>query len=229
MSELQPPSPWQTGRELLLGRDAVRLAVKSPSLSKLPRGDGAPVVLVAGFGAGDASLTPLRRFLSRLGHDAQPAELGRIGDDVLAQVRRLLERCAQIRRASGLPPALVGWSLGGVLSREVARERPDLVRRVITFGTPVEGGPAYTALAGRYDAATLAAIRERIDAREVRPVGVPVTAMWSRNDGIVTPEACIDRRTPGAENIEVTGTHVGMSIDPDVWSVIARRLAPDRP
>jgi hypothetical protein len=54
-----------------------------------------------------------------------------------------------------------------------------------------------------------------------------VTAIWSANDGIVSPAACIDRRHPHVENVEVTSSHLGMGFDPDVWRVVATRLALD--
>lgn len=186
------------------------------------------MVLVPGLGAGDASMAPLRQFLQGLGHDARPAGLGRIHDDVAQLSRRLHDLVTRVRAETGRPVALVGWSLGGVLSREVARHEPSSVRRVITFGTPVVGGPAYSALAWRYHPDDLAAIRAVVDARNQVGIRVPVTAIWSRWDGIVSPQACIDRLTPQVEHVEVTSTHLGMGLDPDVWSAIAARLAAGR-
>jgi hypothetical protein len=132
---------------------------------------------------------------------------------------------AVIRRETGRDVSLIGWSIGGVIARETARDHPELIRRVITFGTPVEGGPSYTALAFRYGDERLAEIRAGVEDRAKTEIVVPVTAIWSRNDGIVAPAACIDHRNGTAENVEVSGTHVGMSIDPDVWRIVARRLA----
>ena len=120
---------------------------------------------------------------------------------------------------------LVGWSIGGVLAREAAREQPDPVSRVVTFGTPVVGGPSYTALADRYTDERLAQIRALIEEREQQPIRVPTTAMWSRNDGVVNPVACIDRRSPDVEHVEVGSSHVGMGFDPDVWRTVADRVA----
>lgn len=222
---LAPPSNAQRSRELLVGRDLARLVWKSPSLRTLPRGDGGIVVCVTGFGAGDVSLAPLRALLRRLAHDARPAGLGRVSDDVETLTVRLGEQARELAERGGQPIALVGWSIGGVLSREVARRYPDAVRRVVTFGTPVEGGPSYTALAGRYPEARLAEIRAEIERWKQIPITAPVTAIWSRNDGIVTPAACIDRHSPDVEHVEVDATHLGMGYDPDVWTIVAERLA----
>lgn len=202
---LVAPTWSQTiARESTGGRELIRLPLRSAALARAPRGDGRPVVLVPGLGATDASLAPLRRYLVRLGHDARTADLGRIRLDVAATVPRLVAHLRRIRAETGEPVALVGQSLGGVLSRQAARREPGLVRRIVTFGTPVIGG------------------------RSVPPVGVPVTAMWSRNDGIVTGAACVDPRgdRPGTdvENVEVSSSHLGMGLDPDVWLTVADRL-----
>jgi pimeloyl-ACP methyl ester carboxylesterase len=191
----------------------------------MPRGDGRPVVVVSGLGATDVSLSPLRGFLRRLGHDARAAGLGRISDDVEDLFPEIGRRCARLAQESGRRVAVVGWSIGGVLAREAARDHPAAIERVVTFGTPVEGGPSYTALAGRYTADELVRIRSRIEERNRIAIAVPVTSIWSRNDGVVTPEACIDRRTPTVEHVEVSSTHLGMGFDPDVWATVATRLA----
>ena len=169
-------------------------------------------------------MVPLRTFLRRLGHDAQSAALGRISDDVETQYLRLAEKVAALHHSTGRKVALVGWSIGGVLSREVARDRPDIVRRLVTFGTPAVGGPTYSAVAWRYSEDALAATRLRIDERSRVPITVPLTAMWSRRDGVVAPRACLDHDTPDAELIEVSSTHLGMGLDPDVWAITADRL-----
>ena len=126
------------------------------------------------------------------------------------------------------PASLVGWSLGGVIAREVARRHPEAVRRVITYGTPVAGGAAYTSVArasgrgSRVDAGAERVTRT-LDARS--PIAVPLTVVFSRRDGVVAWQACIDRATPGVEHVEVSSTHIGMGVDPDVWAVVAERLA----
>jgi pimeloyl-ACP methyl ester carboxylesterase len=227
---LRAPTWAETvARESLGGRELLRLPFAAGRLVRSPRGSGLPVLLVPGLGASDASLTPLRLHLQRLGHDARPADLGRIGRDVAATAVRLLSRVRAIADSTGRPVALVGQSIGGVLSREVARHDPTVVRRIITFGTPVVGGPEYTATRYQYSPYERERIRVTVSERARQPIRVPVTAMWSRNDGIVSPGACIDRSNEHVEHVEVTSSHLGMGLDPDVWHVVAERLAADNP
>jgi hypothetical protein len=223
-----PPSRWATAGEALAGLETIRLAAKTPSLWSAPSGDGGPVILTPGLGATDRSLLPLRRFLRDKRHDARSAGFGRIHLDVPALADLLVELTAKVAAERGRRVSLVGWSLGGVLSRETARRRPDLVEQVITFGTPVVGGPAHTAFGRRYTDAELARIDAMGRQRRTIPIEVPITAMWSRRDGVVSPRACVDDFSPHVENIEVSSTHLGMGIDPDVWLVVARRLARTR-
>lgn len=168
----------------------------------------------------------LRRYLERIGHDARHWGQGRNGGDVEALHEAMLAETRGIADTTGREVSLVGWSLGGVIAREVARDAPEVVRRVITFGTPLIG--PRSSFAGRlYDAERLAEIESQIAERDLRPITVPVTAMHSRRDGVVNWRDCIDRITPGIENIEVTSTHFGMGVDPDVWLIVAKRLAGD--
>ena len=129
------------------------------------------------------------------------------------------------RAATHGPVALVGWSLGGVVAREVARTHPHAVRRVITFGTPVTG-TAHTAGARfvrRGDADRLAAYAARRDRTD--PIRVPVTVVLSRRDGVVAWRSCLDHHSVDVDHVEVSSTHLGMVVDPDVWLTVARRLS----
>ena len=224
----QPRAPTLAetfAREACSGRELFRLPMHAAGLRRMPHGTGRPVLLLPGLAATDVSLLALGRFLRRLGHDAHQLGLGRITSDVAGTVPLVLERIRQV--AGGDTVALVGQSLGGVLAREAARQEPHLVRRIVTFGSPVVGGPDYTATRNRYTAQERDEIRRRVDERSRIPLPVPVTAIWSANDGIVSPAACIDRRHGDVENVEVTSSHLGMGFDPDVWRVVARRLALD--
>lgn len=181
--------------------------------------------MLPGLGAGDASTAPLRRFLRSIGHQPHGWGLGVNGGNVEALLPRVRERVAAIRDRDGRPVHLLGWSLGGVLARELARDEPALAAQVLSYGTPVVGGPMYTRAAARYGADEVARIAAAIAERQVVPIRVPVTSIYSRNDGIVDWRACIDEGTVGARNIEVRSTHLGMGIDPDVWRIIAESLA----
>jgi len=125
----------------------------------------------------------------------------------------------------------VGWSLGGVLAREAARERPELVARVVTLGSPVVGGPKYTAVAGIYRqrGIDLDAVEREIAARERVPIRAPITAIYSRSDAVVAWQACIDRHSPNVEHVEVETSHVGLGFCPEVYRVVARSLSPAQP
>jgi dienelactone hydrolase len=133
----------------------------------------------------------------------------------------------EARAGEGGRVRCVGWSLGGNLAREAARERPELVERVVTFGTPAVGGPKYTSVARMYRqrGLDLDAIEARFAERERVPIRVPVTAIYSRRDGVVAWRACIDRSTPDVEHVEVRGAHLGLGFHPAVYRVVADRLA----
>jgi pimeloyl-ACP methyl ester carboxylesterase len=120
---------------------------------------------------------------------------------------------------------LVGWSLGGVIAREVARQAPHRVARVITYGTPVVGGPTYTPAAGVYGEAECRRIRRRVDELDAEsPITTPISAIFTRNDSVVSWPACIDRRSPNVRHFEVRSTHISMGFDPDVWTLVLEQL-----
>jgi pimeloyl-ACP methyl ester carboxylesterase len=126
---------------------------------------------------------------------------------------------------------LVGWSLGGALAREVAREQPQWVERVVTLGTPVVGGPKYTTVGALYRrrGVDVDAIEREAAARDAAlPIRVPVHAIYSRRDGVVAWQACIDRTSPDVEHVEVASTHTGLGFDARVYALIAERLAKRR-
>lgn len=211
---------WRSGLQL------ARLVASTPTLARAPRGDGRPVVLVPGWKAPPASMGPLRAFLRVLGHDAQYWELGVNEGRPERDAPRLAEQVDRLASATGGPVALVGWSLGGTVAREAARRAPEHVSQVITYGTPVVGGPTHTIGARSYgpqESARIAELVDRLDARS--PITVPITAIFTRRDGIVSWRACIDRASPDVRHVEVSSTHLSLGIDPDVWRVVADRLA----
>jgi pimeloyl-ACP methyl ester carboxylesterase len=219
-----PPALATRALEVRAVLQVARLLRAAPWLAGAPRGSGTVVVDLPGWRAPEASGAPLRAYLRALGYDARPWGLGTNGGAPARDAERLAERLAATH--GDAPVALVGWSLGGVVAREIARAEPDRVSHVVTYGTPVVGGPTYTFAATAYGerasrrAAQLAA---RLDAD--RPIRVPITAIFTRRDGVVDWRACIDRTSPHVRHVEVGSTHLGLGLDPDVWWTVAQALA----
>jgi hypothetical protein len=228
--DLRPPSRRAALLEGLTALEPARFAVNGLRVARQPRGNGRPVFVLPGFGAGDGSTSPLRAYLRGLGHDARGWGLGRNGGDVQGLTRAMLDKVERLADRSGAKVALVGWSLGGVVSREVARERPDLVEQVITFGSPVVGGPKYTRVGEVYRRRghDLDQIEAIVDERNRRPITVPITAIYTRSDGVVAWQACIDRTNPDVEHVEVRTTHLGLGVHHEVFIEVATRLARPR-
>lgn len=220
----KPPTRWDRLGELRAGREGFRLALQSRRLKDAPNGDGRTSILMPGYGTSDSVMVPLRLFLRKLDHDARGWGLGVNTGDVQTFLDRAMPGVVRAAEKSGRPINLVGWSLGGVVAREVARDAPDLVRQVITFGTPLTG-PRYTSAAAAYGEERILEIEAQIAERRDRLIQVPVTAVYSQFDGIVDWRTCVDHETPGVENIQVSSSHIGMGIDPDIWRLIAQKLA----
>jgi pimeloyl-ACP methyl ester carboxylesterase len=227
MSMLRPPPRIGLVREPLGMLELPRLLLNGPSLAAQPRGNGEPVVVLPGFGASDTSTFVLRSYLGLLGYEARGWGLGRNTGDVRGFVPRVIALTARLAEKCGAPVRLIGWSLGGVIARETARERPDLVARVVTLGSPVVGGPKYTLVADTYrrQGFDLDAIEAAVAERNRIPIRVPVTAIYSRYDGVVAWRACVDESSASAEHVEVTTTHLGLGFAADVYRIIAQRLA----
>src|SRR6185369_11920741 len=142
-----PPARLLLG-ELRGAVEPARLLLRAPLLATLPRGRGAHVVVLPGYGASESSTAVLQGFLRLLGYRSFHWGLGRNTGNVARFVPRVLERAEEV--AGDAEVHLVGWSLGGYIAREAARERPGRFRSVVTLGSPVVGGPKYTTVARRY-------------------------------------------------------------------------------
>lgn len=227
MSEIKAPSFLATALESLSPIEYARLLMALPGLAAEARGDGKPVVVLPGYGASNTSTIPLRGFLSWLGYDARGWELGRNTGNAQEFVPRVADQVRQLYLETGNPIDIIGWSLGGVIAREVARNHPDTVRQVVTMGSPIVGGAKYTTL-GRHAerrGVDLDEMEANMAAREKRPITVPVTSIYSKYDGIVGWQACIDSHNAQVQHIEVVSTHLGLGISADVFRIIARTLS----
>ncbi len=222
------PDPLATLRELAAPVEFAELLLRLPQLAAAPRGAGEPVLVLPGFGGGDGSTALLRRYLRYLGYAVDGWGLGTNRGNVQQLLEQLLQLVATSAADSGQPLRLVGWSLGGYLAREVARDLPDCVDRVVTLGSPVVGGPRYTLTAPIYrlGGTDFDAIEAAIREREKVSLTVPVRAIYSRRDGIVSWEACIDRVSNCVEHVEVDASHIGMGVNPRVLDLVADALAP---
>lgn len=224
------PERYAWLREGLTVLEFPRLAARAGELLRQPRGDGHTVILFPGYGASGASMSMMRAYLRQLGHDARDWGLGRNDGQVERLLEHALGQVNHVRAQRGGTVSLIGWSLGGYIAREVAREAPDGIRQVITMASPVIGGPKYTMVAERYRRAgyDLDEIEKKVEARNAVPLRVPVTAIYSRSDGIVAWGACVDQRCERTEYVEVSTTHLGMGFSADVYRIVAERLAAAR-
>ena len=226
---LEPPPLSGLIRETRGLLELPRLVLRFRDLARQPRGQGQPVLLLPGYGAGDGSTAILKCYLRMLGYRVRGWGLGRNHGDVADLMPRVIKRIGSFARRTQQQVRLIGWSLGGYLAREAARERPDLVHRVITLGTPVIGGPKYTVVARRFSrrGIDMAAIEAEIEVRNQISLCTPVTAIYSRADAVVAWEACIDQNGTNVEHVEVRTTHIGLGFSAEVYKIIAQRLADD--
>lgn len=207
------------------------LPLSAPLLSMAKRGDGHPVLVLPGFMTSDASTSILRRFLKSLGYDVHTWDLGRnLGPRAIGhEGEKLIERLDCIHEQCGEKVSLVGWSLGGLMARQLARRRPDLVRQIITLGSPIVGNPRATNAWRAYQALTGHNIDEQGAREQMReselPPPVPSTAIYSKEDGIVAWRNCIEPEADLTDNIQVYGSHCGLGVNPVVLYAVADRLA----
>ncbi|OUM02600.1 esterase/lipase family protein [Variovorax sp. JS1663] len=221
-----PPS-----RELLLleARAIAELSAffaMAPLLRSAPRGDSHPVLVLPGLSASDASTRPLRAFLRDRGYRAHGWKLGPNFGPRPGVEERMQERLAELHARYGRTVSLIGWSLGGIFAREMARRAPSQVRGVITLGSPFAGAPRASNAWQLYEAVSGRSVEDWADRERMKePPPVPATAIFSRSDGIVAWQGCLERPGRAAENIEVEGSHCGLGHNPVVLYAIADRLA----
>ncbi|MFK8054054.1 MAG: hypothetical protein AB8F65_13895 [Woeseiaceae bacterium] len=249
------PSRWALLCESRAAIDIARMwgPLALSEVVKMSRDEARLLIVVPGFGADDSSTVPMRRFLKNKGYRVEGWGLGRnlagvnmphtLNDlaaswDVEPRAEyngeasvpylcdRLTERVQTRATETGLPVTIIGWSLGGYLAREAARDLPAIVNQVITMGSPTIGGPKYTSAAKFFSsrAMDLDWIETEITKRENCPIQQPITLIYSKSDGVVGWTAAQDYYSANVETIEVNGAHLGLGFNPTVWRHVLTAL-----
>jgi len=192
------------------------------------KGDEHPVLVIPGFLAGELSTKPLRDFVKKIGYTTYDWNLGR-NYGRLEDIETLINQIDELYNDHQQKITLIGWSLGGVYAREIAKRKPRFIRQVITLASPFKGLNksnyakwAYWLLNGKnaddLDPDLLASIP--------RPAPIPTTAIYSKKDGIVPWSLCLeDEKKDLHQNIEVDSAHLGMGFDKEVLELIANLLS----
>jgi pimeloyl-ACP methyl ester carboxylesterase len=191
----------------------------------LPRGDGRVVLVIPAFLSGDWATAGLRQFLSHLGYRVETAGIALNMGPTPALIRKLDNSLARLA-ADGAPVDVIGQSLGGVLARDLAQRHSTQIGQVITLCSPIRVpittplAPAARLLSVLYDADWLAR-RHAI----AGPLDVPVTALYSEDDGVVDWRECLQDDRPGCRNIRVSGAHATIGSSPSALAAIAYALS----
>ena len=224
-----PPAVWRTVLEARAPAELASQAVTRALRRRLPQGDGHSVMLLPGFMAPDVSTLPMRQVLNSIGYDAVGWGAGLNTGPRPDVIQGLRERLQDLAEDSSADVSLIGWSLGGLYARMLARVHPELVRFVITLVAPFRfEADDRSRASGLFR--TLEQPEERPMWRALRqpPLLVPTTSIFTKADGVVDWQACVDDPRPLTENIEIRGaSHFGMGHNPGAMVVIADRLAQD--
>lgn len=194
------------------------------------RGDGHPVVIYPGLGAGAMTTSQLRGYLKACNFQAQDWGLGvNRGPDAPFDgwLAPLVANVRALHAAQGQQVSLVGWSLGGIYAREVAKQCPDSVRQVITLATPFRsmGGGNHAGTLFRMLGGDTSRLTPELQAHLRERPPVPVTSIYSKSDGMVSWRSCLEEPGPQVENVQVDASHLGMATHAEVMRVVADRLA----
>lgn len=225
---MRPPSLYLTATEILRSMaDAASLLHSYPTLADAPEGDGHTVMVLPGFMASDGSTYPLREFIRSKGYSVYEWGLGRnLGPSAIgADGSKLRNRFYQVASSTDRKISLVGWSLGGIMARELAREHPSKVRQVITLGSPFKNGRAASHVWHMYRFITGHAPDDAIIRRMSEKPPVPCTSIYTKMDGVVHWRSCLEEEIEDADNIEITAAHCGLGFSAIAWSIIAKKLA----
>jgi hypothetical protein len=192
------------------------------------KGDGHPVLVLPGFMASDTSTNPLRKFIERLGYNAYAWELGR-NTAKIEILDVLMDKLEDIYHETGQEVTIIGWSLGGVYARQIAKEKPEMVRQIITLGSPFGGITEPNNATWMYNIVSNGKRVVDLDTELLvdlpKPAPVPTTAIYTKEDGVVPWEVCIEKEeSPIHQNIQVRGSHLGLGVNISVLKIISDRL-----
>ena len=211
----------------LLIREAAALAVRLyrafGALKERGNPDGEPLMVIPGFCASDRSTLGLQRALAKEGYRVFGWGLGwNLGAraDTLDRIIRQLEGVSH-----GRPTTLVGWSLGGIYAREVAKLRPDLVARVVTLGSPFAGDPRANNVWRLYELSSRHPVdKQPLDVDMGLKPPVQTIAFWSRRDGIVAPACARGFEDQSDRRVELDCSHMGFATSRRAFRGIAAAL-----
>jgi len=204
----------------------------APFFKHMAKGDGHPVLVLPGLAASDLSTVPLRRFLKKRGYQPYAWEQGRnlgLRDQVL---EKMLAKVDEVFAEHKCKLSIVGWSLGGIFARELAKLRPEKIRFVISLGSPHSGDPKASHATKFYEYVSGHSVEKPpLETTLSQAPSVPTTSIYSKTDGVVAWQNCHQRKPACAEkaaqveNIRVEGSHCGLGVNPSVLYIIADRLA----
>ncbi|GAB2484261.1 alpha/beta hydrolase [Jatrophihabitans fulvus] len=210
---------------------AYPLAARTLERAPRPAADDAHGVLVLpGLMTSDSSTVLLRRFVRGLGHTTWGWRLGRNLGPTAEILEGMPKAIDALRERTGGPVSIIGWSLGGIFARELARRRPETVRQVITLGSPFAlRDPRQSRVGFAYRRHEKQHRAPGPGADTSRPIPVPSTAIFSKRDGIVHWRSCVEPETERHQNVEVRCAHLTYGTDLASLWVVADRLAQPRP
>ena len=232
--DISAPSFLKIALETRFAPELWAYTLTFPLLQSAPRGDGHAVMVFPGLMASDFSTIPLRMFLGSRGYDVhgwgQGRNYGRGIDrkEGVTPRTNVYSKLLKLQHQTGRKVSLIGWSLGGIYARELAKIAPHAVRQVITLGSPFNDGHKANNVRRLFEQFSGTKVesfdRNLLDRVKSAPP-VPSTAIYSRTDGVVAWQTCVDKVDETSENVEVEGSHTGLGHNPTVLWVIADRLA----